>query len=72
MKEYNLPDKIEEAQKKYLDGEMSLEIKRYLFHAGASELAQRIVESTTEEQLDLIDDIVYDNMLNRYGKRKHE
>ena len=65
-------DKIEEAQKEFMDGEMALEIKKYLHHSGASELANLIVECTTQSQLDLIDDIIYDNLLNRYGMRKHE
>jgi hypothetical protein len=61
-------DKIEEAQKEYMDGEFCLEVKKYLHHSGATELADRISESTTQEQSRLIIDRLVDLHGKKYGR----
>jgi len=59
---------IEIAQKNYMDGEFCLDIKRYLHHSGAIELAERIHESTNQEQSKLIIDRLVDLHGGKYGR----
>lgn len=60
---------IEIAQKNYMDGEFCLDIKRYLHHSGATELAERIHESTNQEQLKLIIENLVKNYEGKFGSR---
>jgi hypothetical protein len=64
--------KLEEAQHEYLAGEMNLEIKKYLFSSGATELAERLSESTTQEQSKLIIDRLVDLHGRKWGERLFE
>lgn len=63
---------IEEDKKERLDGEFCLDVKRYLHSSGATELAERLTEATTQEQSKLIIDRLVDLHGKVYGKRLYE
>jgi len=52
-------------QKEYIDGEICYEMKNYLRNFGATELAERISESITQEQSTLI----IDRLVDLHGKK---
>ena len=63
-----MADAPEQAQKEYMDSEFTLDIKKYLHHSGATELAERISESTTQEQSKLIIDRLVDLHGRKWGR----
>jgi len=69
---HKLNDIIEESQRSFLAGEMNLEIKKYLFSSGTTELAERIHESTNQEQSKLIIERLVSSYEGKYGSRLYE
>jgi hypothetical protein len=64
----NSKDQNEIGIKEYMDGELCFEMKKYLHDFGATELADRISESITQEQSTLIIDRLVDLHGRKWGR----